>query len=227
MLQSKHPCILPQHIVICIRPADDCCSGHLLRVAYRKSMVQNPWGAAQAAGRDELQVLVSWSSFEEFTESTNSCRWDERGISEPTRPDDEARLLNQLFQTDIERACVEPGRPTALTDASQLCWQVLFLLVGMLSMPQATLTCLLFTWACSTNYWPHTWACSVYHLGGVATLHLLTPFKACFKCVYNTIAQRSLPLYSQISRWWSGGREDSMRKRTALASMMAVACRYI
>ena len=127
-------------IVICIRPADDCCSGHLLRVAYRKSMVQNPWGAAQAAGRDELQVLVSWSSFEEFTESTNSCRWDERGISEPTRPDDEARWLNQLFQTDIERTCVEPGRLTALTDVSQLCWQVLLLLVGMLSMPQATLT---------------------------------------------------------------------------------------
>ena len=43
--------------------------------------------------------------------------------------------LNQLFQTDIERACVEPGRLTALTDASQLCWQVLLLLVGMLSMP--------------------------------------------------------------------------------------------
>ena len=143
MLQSKHSCILPQHIVICIRPADDCCSGHLLRVACRKSMVQNPWGAAQAAGRDELQVLISWSSFEEFTESTNSCRWDERGISEPTRPE------HAQYATSH------------------------------------TITCLLFTWACSTNYWPHTWACSVYHLGGVATLHLLTPFKACFKCVFS------------------------------------------
>ena len=44
-----------------------------------ESMVQNPWGAAQAAGRNELQVLVSWSLFEEFTQVVESTDPRENG----------------------------------------------------------------------------------------------------------------------------------------------------